>query len=158
MGLESFWVAEYSHTPAGQHTQLHEDRCSCAWDLWRPHPMHFFHLALHLYPLSNSLLYNKLMQVSVPLSSVGHLSKLSNPRRGLWEPQFTTSRASLVAQMVKNLPAMWKTWVWFLGGEDLLEEGMETHSSILAGESPWTRSIAGYSPWGCTESDVTKQP
>ena len=38
----------------------------------------------------------------------------------------------LVAQMVKNLPAMWETWVQSLGWEDPLEEGMETHSSILA--------------------------
>ena len=40
--------------------------------------------------------------------------------------------ASLVAQMVKNLPAMQETLVWSLGGEDPLEEGMATHSSILA--------------------------
>ena len=40
--------------------------------------------------------------------------------------------ASLVAQMVKNLPAMLESWVWFLGWEDPLEEGMTTHSSILA--------------------------
>ena len=40
--------------------------------------------------------------------------------------------ASLVAQMVKNLPAMLEIWVWFLGWEDPLEEGMTTHSSILA--------------------------
>ena len=41
-------------------------------------------------------------------------------------------RASLVAQLVKNLPAMWETWVQFLGWEDPLEEGKATHSSILA--------------------------
>ena len=40
--------------------------------------------------------------------------------------------SSLVAQTVKNLPAMWETWVWSLGWEDLLEEGIATHSSILA--------------------------
>ena len=40
--------------------------------------------------------------------------------------------ASLVAQMVKNLPAMWETWVQSLGWEDTLEEGMATHSRILA--------------------------
>ena len=40
--------------------------------------------------------------------------------------------ASLVAQMVKNLPAMWETWVSSLGREDPLEKGMATHSSILA--------------------------
>ena len=41
-------------------------------------------------------------------------------------------RASLVAQMVTNLPAMQETWVRFLGWEDLLEEGLTIHSSILA--------------------------
>ena len=40
--------------------------------------------------------------------------------------------------MVKNLPGMWKTWVWSLGWEDPLEEGMAIHSSILVGEFPWT--------------------
>ena len=39
---------------------------------------------------------------------------------------------SLVAQMVKTLPALQETWVQFLGQEDLLEKGMATHSSILA--------------------------
>ena len=39
---------------------------------------------------------------------------------------------SLVAQTIKNLPAIWETWVQFLGWEDPLEEGMATHSSILA--------------------------
>ena len=40
-----------------------------------------------------------------------------------------------MAQMVKNLPAMWETWVWSLGWEDPLEEGMVTHSSLLAWNS-----------------------
>ena len=47
----------------------------------------------------------------------------------------------LVAQMIKNLPAKQETWVWSLDWEDLLEEGMETHSSILVflpKEFPWT--------------------
>ena len=39
---------------------------------------------------------------------------------------------SLIAQLVKNLPAMWETWVQSLGGEDPLERGMASHSSILA--------------------------
>ena len=41
-------------------------------------------------------------------------------------------KASLVAQTVKNPPAMWETWVQSLGGEGPLEEGMATHASILA--------------------------
>ena len=40
--------------------------------------------------------------------------------------------------MVKNLPAMQETWVQSLGGEDPLEKGMATHSSILAWRIPWT--------------------
>ena len=49
------------------------------------------------------------------------------------------SWASLVAQMVENLPVMWKTWVRFLGWEDPLEEGMVIHSSILAWRIPMDR-------------------
>ena len=48
------------------------------------------------------------------------------------------SWASLVAQLVKNLPAMWETWVRSLGLEDPLEKGQATHSSILAWRVPWT--------------------
>ena len=46
--------------------------------------------------------------------------------------------ASLVAQLVKNLPAMWVTWVQSLGWEDTLEKKKATHSSILAWRIPWT--------------------
>ena len=48
------------------------------------------------------------------------------------------SQASLVAQLVKNPPAMWETWVRSLGWEDPLEKGRATHSSILAWRIPWT--------------------
>ena len=48
------------------------------------------------------------------------------------------SWASLVAQLVKNLPAVWETWVRSLGWEDPLEKGKTTHSSILAWRIPWT--------------------
>ena len=47
-------------------------------------------------------------------------------------------RACLVAQTVKNLPAMPETWVRSLTGEDPLEKNMATHCSILAWKSPWT--------------------
>ena len=46
--------------------------------------------------------------------------------------------ASLVAQLVRNLPAMQETWVRFLGQGESLEEEMATHSSILAWRIPWT--------------------
>ena len=48
------------------------------------------------------------------------------------------SWASLVAQLVKNLPAVWETWVRALGWEDPLEKGKVTHSSFLAWRVPWT--------------------
>ena len=50
---------------------------------------------------------------------------------------------SLLAQMVKSLPATQKTWVRFLGWEDPLEKGMATHSSILAWRIPWTEEPGG---------------
>ena len=61
-----------------------------------------------------------------------------NLRNGLsLEPSVTLS-FSLVAQMIKNLPAMQETWVWSLGQEGPLEKGMATHSSILAWRIPWS--------------------
>ena len=51
--------------------------------------------------------------------------------------------AYLVAQMVKNLPAMQETWIRSLGWEDPLEEGTATHSSILASRIPWTEEPGG---------------
>ena len=50
---------------------------------------------------------------------------------------------SLVAQLVKNLPAMQETWVRSLGWEDPLEKEMATHVSILAWEIPWTEEPSG---------------
>ena len=56
--------------------------------------------------------------------------------------------ASLVAQMVKNLPAMQETWVLSLIWEDPLEKGMATHSSILAWEIPWREKPGGLQSMG----------
>ena len=64
--------------------------------------------------------------------------------------------ASLVAQMIKNLPAMWGTWVLSLGQEDPLKEGMATHSSILAWRIPWTEEPGGQQSMG-SQSDTTEQ-
>ena len=52
---------------------------------------------------------------------------------------------------------MLETHVQTLGREDLLEKGMATHSSILAWKIPWTRRLAGDSPWGGKELDTTEQ-
>ena len=54
-----------------------------------------------------------------------------------------TATASLVAQLVKNPPAMQETWVPSLGREDPLEKGMATHSSLLAWRIPWTEEPGG---------------
>ena len=59
--------------------------------------------------------------------------------------------ASLVCQLVKNLPAIWETWVRSLGWEDLLEKGTVTHSSILA----W-RILMDKGTWRATVHGVTK--
>ena len=54
------------------------------------------------------------------------------------------SGVSLVAQMVKNLPAVRETWVWSLGQEDPLEKEMATYSSILVWRIPWTEEEPGW--------------
>ena len=59
------------------------------------------------------------------------------------------TQASLVAQLVKNLPAMQETWVQSLGWEDPLRERLPTPVF-------WPREFHGY-PWGCKESDMTEQ-
>ena len=56
-----------------------------------------------------------------------------------------------MAQLVKNLPAMWETWVLSLGWEDPLKKGKAAHSSILAWRIPEL-----YSSWGHKESDRTE--
>ena len=58
------------------------------------------------------------------------------------------SYVSLVAQMKKNLPAMQETWVQSLGGEDLQEKEMATHSSILAWRIPRTEEPGGLQSTG----------
>ena len=78
------------------------------------------------------------------------------------------SRTSLVAQWVKNLPEMLETqetWVWSLGWEDPLEDGMAVHSSILAWRIPWTEEPGGLQSiglervrhnWACTHGPEIK--
>ena len=58
----------------------------------------------------------------------------------IWKDYFL---AYLVAQLIKNLPAMQEIPVWFLGQEDPLEKGKATHSNILAWRIPWTEESGG---------------
>ena len=62
-------------------------------------------------------------------------------------------------QMIKNPPAVRETWLQSLGWEDPMEDGMASHSSILAWSIPIDRGAwwATYSPWGHKESDMTER-
>ena len=73
-----------------------------------------------------------------------------SPGEGIGYP-FQYSWASLVAQMVKNPPAMWETWVRSVGSEDPLEKAKATHSSILAWRIPMDREA-----WQATVRGITK--
>ena len=86
-----------------------------------------------------------------------YLVSLSNEHKCMW---FEHSWASLVAHRVKTLLAMQETLVQSLGGEDPLEKGMATHSSVLSWRIPWTEESGGLqsmSPWGRKESDTTER-
>ena len=76
--------------------------------------------------------------------------------KSLYFPFLIPTWASLVAQMVKCLPAVRETQVQFLGREDPLEKEMATHSSILAWRIPWTEE-PDRGPRGRKESDTTEQ-
>ena len=71
----------------------------------------------------------------------------SSPGKGIGYP-LQYSWASLVAQTGKNPSAMQETWLQSLGWEDPLEEGMATHSSILAWKIPWTEEPGGLQSMG----------
>ena len=58
--------------------------------------------------------------------------------------------------MVKSLPQMWETQVRSLGQEDPLKKKMQPTPVFLPGKSHGQRSLAGYSPWDCKESDMTE--
>ena len=79
---------------------------------------------------------------SIPGSGRSHGKGICYPLQYSW--------ASLVAQTVKNLPAMWETWVRPSSREEFQYSSLENPHG--------QRSLAGYSPWGRKESDITEQP
>ena len=98
----------------------------------------FIHLSIvghlgyfHVLAIVNSAAMNIRVCVSFQILFFFRYS----PRSGISESH---GSSSLVDQVVKNLPAMWETWVSSLGWEDLLEKGMAAHSSIPTWRSPWT--------------------
>ena len=74
--------------------------------------------------------------ICIPMADSLHCTAETNT---ILERNYTPMRTSLVAHVVKNPPAMWETWVQSLGWEDPLDEGMATHSSILAWRIPMER-------------------
>ena len=78
------------------------------------------------------------------------------PTSLLFEPlNWHLLQASLITQMVKNLPAVQETQVRFLSREDPLVKGMAAHSSILAWRIPWTEEPGGLQSMGLQELDTT---
>ena len=86
----------------------------------------------------------------------------------LYMVQLSYQWASLVAQMIKNLPTIWETQIHALVWEDVLEnltltlifflwQGVATHSSILAWRIPRTEKLAGSSPWDCKQLNMTER-
>ena len=115
----------------------------------RNHSVKFYEKYFNLYLLMINLCF--------PGSSAGKESNSGSipglgrsPGAGIGHP-FQYSWASLVAQMVKNPPATGKTWIQSLGWEDLLDESMATHSSILAWKIPMDRGA-----WRATAHGVAK--
>ena len=85
--------------------------------------------------------------ICIPMADSLHCTAETNT---ILERNYTPMRTSLVAHVVKNPPAMWETWVQSLGWEDPLDEGMATHSSILAWRIPmergaWQAAVHGIS-------------
>ena len=94
------------------------------------------------------MLYNVLL-----VSAVQHCESAicthTHTHTHIYTHTYIHTQASLVAQGVKNLPAMQETqetWVQFLGWEDPLEKEMTTHSSILAWDTPWTEEPGDLQP------------
>ena len=110
----------------------------------------FIHLSVnghlgcfHVLAIVNSAAVNNGIHVSFSiLVSSGYM-----PRSGI-AGSYGGLGASLVAQTVKHLPAMRKTWVWSLGREDPLEKEMATHSNTLAWKIPWMEEPGGLQSMG----------
>ena len=94
----------------------------------------------------------------IPLSKRGFRSYFTSPAKLgciILRQTNLPFGAPLVAQMVRNPPAMWETWVWSMGWEDPLEEGMATHSSVLypMDRGAWQVTVHGVAKSGTRLSD-----
>ena len=86
------------------------------------------------------------MHSVLDMCNLGHLQAEDGGRSVVWGLIDEISGASLVAQMVKNLPAMKETWVQSLDWEDTLRREWQPTLVFLPGESHGQKSLAGYSP------------
>ena len=128
-----------------------EPACQCRW--------------LRFYPWVGKIPWRRKWQpIPVFLPGKSHGQRSAKEWEHNWiysmyaySPLFTDLGTYLVAQTVKHLPTMRETQVQYLGRKDLLEKEVATHSSILPGKSHGWRSLVGYRPWGCRESDMTEQ-
>ena len=160
LGRKISWRRQWQPTPVLLPGKPHGQRCLVGYSPWgckesdMTERLHF-----HFYTLKEVFFFFFLPHVlyfkmGFPCSSAGKESACcagdpssvpglgSSPGEGIGYP-LQYSWASLVAQMVKILPAVRETWVWSLGWEDPLMEGMATHGQ---------RSLVGYSAWDRKES------
>ena len=118
--------------------------------LWGCHPLSQFQLSLPWQPVSGIKMSNTNKKDLASCSAGG---PSLNPGTGRYPGEeigypLQYSWASLMAKMVKNLPAKREIWVRFLGWEEPLEEGMATHSSILAWRIPMEKEPGGLQSMG----------
>ena len=90
-----------------------------------------------VFPIIPQLVKNLLTEDPISIPGSGR-----STGEGIGYP-FQYSWASLVAQLLKNPPAMWETWVQSLGWQDPLKKGIATHSNIVACKITWTVSLVG---------------
>ena len=110
---------------------LTQPKCSmCPPSYWSSTDSHQIHSALLGSSAGKEYTCNAGGPNSIPGSGKSDGEGIGYPLQYSW--------ASLLAQPVKNPPAMWETWVQSMGWEDPLEKGTATHSSILAWGIPWT--------------------
>ena len=110
-----------------------------------------------LNPIKTSMFIELRMEMGQALSKKKKKTKSWNSTVLTWIYQFFNhERSSLVAQMIKNLPAMQETGVWSLGQKGLLEKEMVPTPVFLPGEFHGQRSLVNYGPWDPKELDMTE--
>ena len=147
-----------THTHAHTHTNSHKNHCHSEKLILYESVIYFKMEKIDIHCFSITLVnpnvgFSGGSDGKESACNVGDLDL--NPGSG-WSPQEGNSNPlSLVAQLVKNPPAMQETWAWNLGWEGL-EKGMATHSSILDCRILWTEESGGYGPWCCKALHMTE--